>query len=119
LGFSPSTQVNLPGEMTPQPLGTIYALDHQIGRGDVFTRDALRVISPGLSFQAEVLFDRLMLSQSIDMLGGITLHDQGLNGQSFLALYDALPAEPASERLMFQQQALLALADAAKKQTWT
>ena len=119
LGFSPETQVNLPGEATPQPLATIYALDHQIGRGDVFTRDALRVISPGLSFQAEVMFDRLMLSQAIDMLGGITLHDQWLNGQSLLALYDALPPNQPTDHLMFQQQALSAIVEAAKKQTWT
>jgi len=119
LGFSPEAQINLPGEATPQPLATIYTLDHQIGRGEVFTRDALRVISPGLSFQAEMMFDRFMLSQTIDMLGGITLHNQRLNGQSLLALYDTLPSDHPTERLMFQQQALIALVETAKKQTWT
>jgi len=119
LGFSPETEINLPGEATPQRLATIYNLDHQIGRGDIFTRDALRVISPGLSFQAEVMFDRLMLAQSIDMLGGLSLNGHWLNGPSLLALYDQLPPDHPADRLMFQQQALLAMVDAAKKQSWT
>jgi hypothetical protein len=119
LGFSPDTAIALPGEATPQPLATIYNLDHQIGRGDIFTRDALRVISPGLSFQAEVMFDRLMLAQTIDMLGGISLNGQWLNGPGLLTLYDQLPPDQPAERLMFQQQALTALADTAKQQNWT
>lgn len=119
LGFAPETEIALPGEATAQPLATIYNLDHQIGRGDLFTRDALRVISPGLSFQAEMMFDRLMLAQTIDMLGGITLNGHWLNGPSLLALYDQLPPDQPAERLMFQQQALIAMADTAKQQTWT
>src|SRR5437762_8493 len=36
LGFSPDTAIALPGEATPRPLATIYNLDHQMGRGDIF-----------------------------------------------------------------------------------
>jgi len=48
VGFSPATLVEVPGATNAHTLEEVYNTDVQIGRGMVFTRDALKFISSGL-----------------------------------------------------------------------
>ncbi|MGH2521348.1 MAG: hypothetical protein ACRDH2_02490 [Anaerolineales bacterium] len=120
IGFSPDSQASPVDGEAPQTLRQIYQVDDRLDWGAVFTQDTLQEISPGLlEPQVTVVFDRQILAQAVDKLGGFTLRGQEQDGQSLLALYDALPAGASSDRLRFEGEVLEALWQAAKDQNWS
>jgi hypothetical protein len=121
VGFSPDTQVQLRIGSPPASLAQHFADDWQIGGATSnHTREAVQVILPGLvPPQAEVVFDLPMLAHAVDMLGGIALGGQHVEGATLLNVYAGLPAGDAAARLAFQHEVLFALTQAAQAQNWT
>jgi len=120
LGFSPATLVKVPGATNANTLEEVYNTDVQIGRGMMFTRDALKSISPGLpSPQYEVTFDRQMLTWTVNALDGIPLRGEWVDGTMLLTRYDAIPPDAPTDRLAFQGEALEAILKTAQKKNWS
>jgi len=120
LGFSPATLVEVPGATNANTLEEVYNTDVQIGRGMMFTRDALKSISPGLPPpEYEVTFDRQMLAWTVNALNGIPLRGEWVDGDMLLTRYDAIPPDNPTDRLAFQGEALEALLKTAQKKNWS
>lgn len=120
LGFSPATLVEVPGATNARTLEEVYNTDVQIGRGMMFTRDALKSISPGLPPpQYEVTFDRQMLAWTVNALNGIPLRGEWVDGGMLLARYDAIPPDNPTDRLAFQGEALEAILKTAQAKNWS
>lgn len=120
LGYSPATLVEVQGATNARTLRDVYDMDLQIGRGTVFTHDALKSISPGLPLpQYEVVFDRQMLAQAVNSLNGIPLNGEWLDGDALLTRYDAIPVDQAIDQLAFQRAALEAILKTAQQRDWS
>jgi hypothetical protein len=120
VGFSPATLVEVPGATNAHTLEEVYNTDVQIGRGMVFTRDALKFISSGLpSPQYEVVFDRQMLVWTVNTFNGIRLNGEWMDGDLLLAHYDAIPPDDPMGQLAFQGEALEAILKTAQKKDWS
>jgi len=120
VGFSPATLVEVPGATNAHTLEEVYNTDVQIGRGMVFTRDALKFISSGLpSPQYEVTFDRQMLAGTVNALNGIPLRGEWVDGDMLLIRYDGIPPDNPVDRLAFQGEALEAILKTAQKKDWS
>jgi len=120
VGFSPATLVEVPGATNAHTLEEVYNTDVQIGRGMVFTRDALKFISSGLpSPQYEVVFDRQMLAWTVNALNGIPLRGEWVDGDMLLIRYDGIPPDNPVDRLAFQGEALEAILKTAQKKDWS
>lgn len=119
VGVPVEEEIALPGAR-PQSLRAIYALDADYQRGNVFTRDALRLRFPDLAPpQTEVTFDRATLVQAIDLLGGQMWQGNLRSGTEVLAAHDALLPEDTITRLSFQSTLWVNFFQAAKDRQWT
>ena len=108
LGFPPTTKVPTTDASEAPPLSAIYELDAPARDAD-FTRRALETITPGLSIQAEIVYDRQMLARTIDDLGGIELRDQHMDSGTVRASYDNLDPQDETGRLAFEGDVLKAV----------
>jgi hypothetical protein len=118
LGFSPATLV--PDATNAHTLEEVYDTDLDIGGRAMFTRDALKSISPGLAPpQYEVVFDRQMLAWAVNTLNGISLDGEWINGDTLLARYDAIPPDNPVDRLAFQGAVLEAILKTAQRKDWS
>lgn len=119
VGVPVSEEVTLPGA-APQSLQAIYAIDASLRRGNVFTRDALRLLFPDLAPpQTEITFDRATFTQAIDLLGGQLWQGQRHSGAEVLAAYDAIPPDDPLSQLSFQSTVWVNFFQAAKDRHWT
>ena len=120
-GFSPATPVQLSPADPVQTLQEIYANDQYLQTGQSrFTRKAVQIISPGIVLpQAEIVFDREIAAEAINLLGGIQIEGQTLDGPTLLAFYDFNVSDDAGARLAFQGTAVEAIASAAQQKNWS
>ncbi len=120
-GFSPTTPVQLSPADPVQTLQEIYANDQYLQTGQSrFTRKAVQIISPGIVLpQAEIVFDREIAAEAINLLGGIKIEGQTLDGPTLLALHDFIASDDAGARLAFQRTVVEAIAAAAQQKNWS
>lgn len=113
LGIPPTTTVTLTNSPS-KTLRDIHVIDVHHKLNDLFMRDAARTLLPGINKpQAVVTFDRAMVIQAIDLLGGLTLAGQHYSGEATLTAYEALPPD-SSERLERQTAIVMGLLRAAR-----
>lgn len=113
LGIPPTTTVALSNSPTTS-VRELHDIDVAHKLNTLFVRDAVRTLLPGINKpKAVVVFDRAMVIQAIDLLGGLTLAGQYYSGEAALVDYETLPPD-SPERLERQTAIVLGLLRAAR-----
>lgn len=98
----------------------VYAYE---AAGDLNTRRdltayAIRKLNGGQPIQFTVMFDRALLGEVIDAVGGISLNGEVLDGSTFLARHGSLTSEAETLSIDLQHDVAQALFAALKTRAW-
>ncbi|MCS6909400.1 MAG: hypothetical protein NZM11_02350 [Anaerolineales bacterium] len=84
-------------------------------RADFTMTGIMQLTDSGFQPTLSVTIDRPLLIELVELLGGIAIDGQHLNGEGLLAYYDSLPPD---QQLLFQKAALEAFIRKAQAAAW-